>query len=359
VRTPSLLTKTGALLDISISHIENGTQAFYVQLSFNNSLLTGISNMLNQLPLKPLAFIREGVVCAFKHKEGVSRCLVVSSSHPCRVRLVDSGIVANVDHTDLYELPSHFFAVGQLAHPFCLSGVLSNQNLYNNPKVIERFKTLSRENRQLKLKVVEADGPPTVQYCELFLNRKSVVDLLNDEATPRKYIHHQLLANTKYEVMVSHVETKSQQLPWHIFVQYRRNRIESFSLTLKNHCESTVAPVPSQLQENAPILAKYGVGGWWYRGMLLKIAAAKATVYFVDYGKTEEIILTDLRLPTRNIVEVVPAQAFKCLMDGVSFNQAASLSMDSRCCGKVGLHKMLFGCILVDDSLFVCYFPGF
>jgi len=323
---------------VNVSHIENGAQAFYVQLTNNQGVMQEMANRMKQLILSPPTMLQEGVVCALRHTDGVSRCLVVSSD-PCKIRLVDYGLSANVSYADLFELPPQFIAVGQMAYRFCLSGVLNNPTLYNNPDVTEKFKILTKDRQLLTLKVVAPDGPPTVQYCELLIDGTNVLELLIAEATkPVKYGQKTLETNKKYEVMISYVETKSQKLPWCMYVQSvsELDRIENCTVTLGKYCESTAAPDPSKLQENAPVFAKYSVDDRWYRGMLLKkLDSNKSTVYFVDYGNTEEIPFKDLRLPTRSIVGNMPAQAIQCLLDGVCSNQPASLILDSKFCEKV------------------------
>jgi len=338
-RKPSMLAEN-SINCVTVSHVENGAKAFYVQLDCHKNILHRMSSSINQLTLIQPGLLQEGGLYLVKSKNVLYRGLILSTdSDSCQIRLVDYGVSTFAKYPEIYDLPPQFLALGHMAYRFCLSGVLNNPTLCNNPDVTEKFKILTKNTQPLILKVVAPDGPPTLQYCELLLDGRNILDLLIAEATtPLTYGQKLLQIGVKHEVIVSFVETKSKELPWPMFVQLVSDldKVEQFTTFLGKLCESTVAPDPSRLRENAPVVAKNRVDGKWYRGMLLKKHdSSKSTVYFVDRGNTEEIPMKYLRLPSKRIVESMPAQAHRCFLDGVSSNQAASLILDSKFSKKV------------------------
>jgi Tudor domain len=339
--TQSILSESG-IHEVQISHIENGSKIFYVQQVSQIEMIGELSKRMQASVLEQPQFLQEGLVYLLRQGSLVFRCLLVSMD-PFRGRLIDFGNVVNVNYKDLFTLPKPYASLGQLAYRFALAGFSSNQQLCLNPDAVYKFKSIVRVSDKLHLKVVAADGPPTSQYCELYKNNVNILTTLIDELNkPTNYEKQSFLTNAEYEIVVSHVDTKTKTLPWTFYVQMvsETSRLESLSAELMQICNSAPQANADQLVENAPVLAKNDLDELWYRGLLLQKDAQNATVYFVDYGNTDEVALKNLRVPTRSVVKQMPEQAIRCILDGCSSKLIARDLMNTN-----ALYKVCFLCI--------------
>jgi Tudor domain len=330
---------------VRISHIENGAKLFYVQVKNQLDMITELSKRMEQVPLQQPDFLQEGSVYLVKQGNVVCRGLLVSAD-PFRARLIDFGNIVNTDYKDLWELPTPYDKVGQMAFRFSLAGFYSNLKLSFNSEAAEKFQSLVRVADEFQLKVVAADGPPSSQYCELYKNNASLLNILVEELSkPINYERQSLQANFEYEVFVSFIDTTSKALPWTFYVQMasEKSRLDALSTEMMLVCGGSSAPANAdQLAENAPVLAKYM--GEWYRGQLLQKGSQNCAVYFVDYGNTDEQVpLNNLRMPTRSVVKQMPEQAFKCVLDGCSSNLKARDIMEQVLEDKVSLLLIICG----------------
>lgn len=98
---------------------------------------------------------------------------------------------------------------------------------------------------------------------------------------------------------------------------------------LKAHCESPSAQRLKQVQAGALCGARYSADGEWYRGRVERVAGSgTASVYFLDYGNSDDVAVSDLRAMSAQLVSL-PAQAVKCSLKdvhpagGSSWSQAA------------------------------------
>jgi hypothetical protein len=325
------LLAAGGTHDVRISHVENGAKSFYVQLTSNLEIISELSKRM-QNSLQQPSMILEGNIYLVRQGRSVFRGLLVSVD-PLRARLIDFGNIVDTNYKDLCQLPAPFDKFGQMAYRFSLAGVCGNPRLCINPEADERFKSLAKATNQFQLKVVAADGPPTSQYCELYLNNVSILTTLEEELgkTVENYEKRESLpANVELNVLVSFVDTKTQTLPWTFFVQMasEKSRLQALSSELMQFCSSVGAANADQLVEDSPVLAKFN-DVEWFRGLLLQKGALGCSVYFVDHGNTDIVPFENLRIPPNSLVKYMPEQAIKCILDGCSSNLDAKDIMEN------------------------------
>ncbi|XP_059473656.1 maternal protein tudor-like isoform X2 [Neocloeon triangulifer] len=327
IYSPALLSPN-EIYSVTISCIEKGPVAFYVQCKTRAAILKEIDRGLREAKLNPLPVVRAGQTCVLKIAESFFRGIITSCNIDCSaVFLVDIGSTKTVNYEDLSELPSQLHAHSQQAFKFCLSGLLTNPTLKDNPEVNQKFAQIAGSSSSLMLAVVPPDGPPLSQYCNLKVDGKNILDLLLEEANkPLAYETRTLSSKTSYDVMVSFVDIESTSMPWEFYVQLLSecDSIDATVSSLECYCSSANIPEARHLKPNNAVLAQYQLDGNWYRGIIKKIESAKASVFFVDYGNTEEVPLSKLRATNRTIVSNKPAQAIRCIMDGLGSNKKAA-----------------------------------
>ncbi|CAB3361040.1 Hypothetical predicted protein [Cloeon dipterum] len=327
VNTPAVLNMPG-MHAVTIIYIENGPHKFFVHLQTQERMFSDICNALNQSALTVPAVITPGMPCAIKADSGVFRAMVTSCDEECKVHFVDLGQTRTVPYSEVFDLPNQFAHIGQLAYKFSLAG-LRNPLLSDKEAVNEQFETISKRSSSLRLQVAAADGLPITQYCNLFFGNRNVLDVLIEETSKSlQYEHVTLEVGTHHEVVVSHVETKKTNLPWAFYVQLvtEKERMGKVAAQLEEYCLKASIPDARHLKVNHPVFAYCDVEEKWNRAMITSVSGSKATVMSTDCGQTKDVPLSKLRAASRQLINALPAQAIKCVLDGNGFEiQAAQL----------------------------------
>ncbi|CAK9800681.1 Maternal protein tudor [Anthophora plagiata] len=308
--------------DVYVSFVEDGPHKFSVQLQSTSQILSMLMRDINSHPIEPLQEPPlPGSVCLGRYTQDKVLCRAVVMSvmeNKCKLYYVDFGHTEVLPYTDIFQLPSHFINPKVLSIRFTLSGV---HELNVTDEMKGYFKQIV-SGKLLVLHVRPPEGPPLVQYGDLYDDGKNIKDILRQSfpapitvvpittsfayQEPRK-----LLKNMEEVVHVSFVESCKK-----FFVQLDSS-IQSLELIMSNLTEfCATAPTLSlaQLKIGLPCAALYDTQ--WYRAKILGINADNIKVLYVDYGNEETVSLMSLRSIRDDLVKKLQAQALKCILNG-------------------------------------------
>ncbi|XP_037971215.2 maternal protein tudor isoform X2 [Plutella xylostella] len=341
---------------VFVSYCEEGPELFAVQLVTDAKRLEDMMDEINRQPHRSLTEPPMiGTVCLGRMSGDriICRAIVMNlSGQQCKLFFVDFGDTEMVSYYDIFDIPEEFVKPNVFAMRFCLSGV---KNFKKGPHLNESFKQLVN-GKVLTLRVVAPEGPPLIQYGELYLDNKNVSDLLTStikETLQFKWMD-MLTRGSKMSILVSYVDS------CHKFYVQLSDQIEELNRVMdavKAHCERSSSP--GALPLGAACCAKFPDDGNWYRARVLNQQGGKVTVAYVDYGNEQEISVSDLRTITPELIQL-PAQALKCALKGYedkpietkSSNQLEMLALEktlmAHVMGSTSADTMLVS--LVDDS---------
>ncbi|XP_043528677.1 tudor domain-containing 6-like isoform X3 [Frieseomelitta varia] len=309
--------------DVYVSFVEDGPHKFSVQLQSTSQILSMLMREINSHPLEPLQEPPlPGSVCLGRYTQDKVLCRAVVMSvmeNKCKLYYVDFGHTEILPYTDIFQLPPHFINPRVLSIRFTLSGV---HELNVTDKMKEYFKQIV-SGKLLVLHVRPPEGPPLVQYGDLYDDGKNIKDILR-QAFPTltivssvhssfhsAYQEPKKLSKGVTEIVyISFVESCRK-----FFVQIE-NYISSLELIMNSLADfCTTAPTLSlaQLKIGLPCAALYD--NQWYRAQILDINADNIKVLYVDYGNEEIVTLMSLRLIRDDLVKKLPAQAIKCTLN--------------------------------------------
>lgn len=160
----------GKTYDVYVSFVENGPCLFSVQLAVAQDELTEMMNRIERVELKQYAEKPVlGTACIARYSEDGQfyRALITGvQTTACKVVYIDYGNAELVKYCDLYEIPDEFLEAKAFAIRFTLSGHKDLEPIDESLK--KAFKDLMMY-KNCQLKVMPLEGPPLVQYCELYL----------------------------------------------------------------------------------------------------------------------------------------------------------------------------------------------
>ncbi|CAK1544922.1 unnamed protein product [Leptosia nina] len=308
----SRLLEVNSTHRVFVSYAEEGPELFAVQLATDTNK---IQEMLADINIRPHRSLTEppmiGTVCLGRMPGDKVLCRAVVmnlSGSQCKLFFVDFGDTEMVSYYDIFDIPEEFVKPHVFAMRFCLSGV---KKLEKGPHVTEAFKQLVNRS-VLTLKVVPAEGPPLIQYAELFLDSKNVLDLLLANMKDKlqfKWLNT-LPQKSKHSILVSYVDSC---IKFYVQLSDYIDELNAVMEAVKRHCESTSSPGP--LPIGAVCCARFPEDGNWYRAIVRDITGNKIIVAYVDYGNEQEVAETDIRTITPDLIKL-PAQAMKCALKG-------------------------------------------
>nr|XP_034196257.1 maternal protein tudor-like isoform X2 [Osmia lignaria]XP_034196258.1 maternal protein tudor-like isoform X2 [Osmia lignaria] len=307
--------------DVYVSFVEDGPHKFSVHLISTSEILRVLMREINAHPLKPLQEPPlPGSVCLgrFTQDKVLCRAVVMSvTDSKCKLYYVDFGHTELLPYTDIFQLPPHFINPRVLSIRFTLSGVYE---LNATDEMKQYFKDIV-SGKPLVLHVRPPEGPPLVQYGDLYDNEKNIKDILRQAfptpgtMTPAAALTYQepkkLLKGTEEDVLVSFVESCKK-----FFVQLQNN-VKSLELVMNHLAEfCKTAPILSlsHLNIGLPCAALYD--NQWYRAQIIGINQNSIKVLYVDYGNEETVPLSSLRFIREDLVKKLSAQAIKCVLNG-------------------------------------------
>lgn len=305
----SRLLEVGSQHKVCVSFAEDGPELFAVQLVTDAKRLEDMMADINKRPHSSLAEPPMiGTVCLGRMSGDriICRAIVMNlSGSQCKLFFVDFGDTEMVSYYDIFDIPEEFVKPNVFAMRFCLSGV---KKLTKGPHLNEAFKQLvNRED--LTLRVVAPEGPPLIQYGELYLKNKNVLDLLVNPQDKLQFQWLEMLpSGTKKSVLVSYVDSCLK-----FFVQLSENidELNAVMEAVKTHCESSSPP--GDIPVGAACCARFPDDTNWYRARVINTRGKKIIVAYVDYGNEQEVDVLDLRTITPELISL-PAQAMKCAL---------------------------------------------
>ncbi|XP_018353793.1 PREDICTED: maternal protein tudor-like isoform X3 [Trachymyrmex septentrionalis] len=319
----SRVLEVGSRHDVFISHVEDGPQKFSIQIESARDVLTCLMTEINNHPKKPLQEPPlPGSVCLGRYKDPggervLCRAVVMSvMERKCKLYYVDFGHTEVLPYTDIFQLPPEYINPKVLSIRFTLSGL---KELIITQEMKEYFKELVYR-RLLILHIRPPEGPPLIQYGDLYDNGVNVKDLLKKAfpepaaMVPITYSYPQLRRLTKdfqEVVYVSYVESCKK-----FFVQLDSGvkSLESIMAGLTQYAKTASTLNIAQLKAGQPCAALYD--SQWYRAQILGIVGDKVKVVYVDYGNEEVLPAISLRVIHDDLVTKLPAQAIQCALNG-------------------------------------------
>lgn len=307
----SKLLEVGSQHKVYVSFAEDGPELFAVQLVPDAKKL---DNMMDEINRRPHCSLAEppmiGTVCLGRMSVDriICRAIVMNlSGSQCKLFFVDFGDTEMVSYYDIFDIPDEFVKTNVFAMRFCLSGV---KKLEKGTHMIEAFKQLVTEKANIILRVVAPEGPPLIQYGELYINNKNLLDMLlaNIKDNVQFKWLEMLPPGSKKSVLVSYVDSCIK-----FFVQLSENidELNAVMEAVKAHCENSSSP--GDLPIGAACCARFPDDTNWYRARVRDTKHNKIIVAYVDYGNEQEVDVSDLRTITPELMRL-PAQAMKCAL---------------------------------------------
>ncbi|XP_013172201.1 PREDICTED: maternal protein tudor-like isoform X2 [Papilio xuthus] len=308
----SRLLEVNSQHKVFVSFAEEGPELFAVQLVSDAKKL---QDMMDEINKRPHSSLKEppmiGTVCLGRMSGDriICRAIVMNlSGSQCKLFFVDFGDTEMVSYYDIFDIPEEFVKPNVFALRFCLSQV---KKLEKGPYLNETFKQLVN-GKVLTLKVVSPEGPPLIQYGELFLDNKNVLDLLMANMKDQlqfKWVDL-LPLGSRRSVLVSYVDSC---IKFYVQLSDKIEELNSVMDAVKVHCESKSSP--GELPVGAACCARFPDDDNWYRARVKDTKGNKVIVTYVDYGNEQEINVSDLRTITPDLIRL-PAQALKCALKG-------------------------------------------
>ncbi|XP_071555768.1 protein tudor isoform X1 [Temnothorax nylanderi] len=319
----SRVLDVGSSHEVLISHVEDGPQKFSVQVESTRAILTCLMNDINNHPKQPLQEPPlPGSVCLGRYKDTsgdrvLCRAVVMSvMEHKCKLYYVDFGHTEVLPYTDIFQLPPEYINPKVLSIRFTLSGL---KELSISQDMKEYFKDLVYR-RLLILHVRPPEGPPLIQYGDLYDNGVNVKDLLKKgfptpaAMIPITYSYPQLRQLTKDFQEVVHVSYVESCKKFYVQLDSGVKSLESIMAGLEQYAKTASTLNIAQLKAGLPCAALYDSS--WYRAQILGIVGDKVKVVYVDYGNEEVLPVISLRTIHDDLVTKLPAQAIKCALNG-------------------------------------------
>lgn len=257
----SRVLDVGTVHEVLISCVEDGPQKFAVQVQSTTEILTRLMSEINSRPKKPLQEPPlPGSVC-LGYSEGRVLCRAVVMSvmeHKCKLYYVDFGHTEVLPYTDIFQLPPEFINPKVLSIRFTLSG-LKELNITQEMK--DYFRNLV-SRKLLCLQVRPPEGPPLIQYGDLYDNGINIKDMLKKAfpvpaTVPMMYSYPQLRRlpkDVQEIVQVSYVGSCQK-----FFVQLvsGEKSLQSIMAGLAQYAKTASAFNISQLKIGLPCAALY------------------------------------------------------------------------------------------------------
>ncbi|XP_073845267.1 tudor domain containing protein [Musca autumnalis] len=305
----------GQIYDVSISFVENGPFLFSVQLVTHQDDLTDMMNRIEKVELKPFSDKPMlGTACIARYSEdGQLYRALITGVQPmaCKVAYIDYGNAEMVHFRDLYEIPEEFLKYKAFAIRFTLSGHKELEPIDDSLK--KAFKDLVIY-KNCKLKVMPLEGPPLVQYCELYMQEKNILHVLRQiQKTRLVYAKAEPLRNNDV------VEIRYIDSPKNFYVQ-KVDNIPSFEKLMDDMFlyYNKNQNVPNHLALGAPCIVKYE--NEWYRAEVMRADSTAIIVRHVDFGYEQKV--------TKNLLSTIaekhlklPRQAVQCCLKGFENNE--------------------------------------
>ncbi|XP_046743365.1 maternal protein tudor [Diprion similis] len=313
----SRVLDVGSMHDVYVSFVEDGPMKFSVQVKSTAQILTQLMADVNNHPTAPLQEPPlPGSVCLGRYSlEGVLCRAVVMSvmEQKCKLFYVDFGHTEVLSYSDIFQLPPQFIQPKVLSIRFTLSGL---KELIITDEVKDYFKKIVT-GKPLVLHVRPPEGPPLIQYGDLYDNGVNIRDVLKKTFASSAPVVYQeppvLKQGFKDMIHVSFVESCTK-----FFVQLDSGikSLNSIMACLAEYASKAPPLDAKALQVGRPCCASYIEDKQWYRAQILNINGEQVTVLYVDYGNQETVAASTLRKIHDDLVVNLRAQAISCVLNG-------------------------------------------
>ncbi|XP_061714858.1 maternal protein tudor-like isoform X2 [Cydia pomonella] len=316
----SRLLEVNSQHKVFVSFAEEGPELFAVQLVTDAKKLQDMMDDINRRPHSSLAEPPMiGTVCLGRMSGDriICRAIVMNlSGSQCKLFFVDFGDTEMVSYYDIFDIPEEFVKPNVFAMRFCLSGV---KKLQKGPYLNEAFKQLVN-GKVMTLRVVAPEGPPLIQYGELYLDNKNVLELLLANVKDKlQFKWMEMLAlGSRASVLVSYVDSC---IKFYVQLSDKIDDLTAVMEAVKVHCEGTSSP--GELPVGTACCARFPDDDKWYRAKVLGSNNKRVLVAYVDYGNEQEVNVSDLRTITTDLLKL-PAQAMKCALKGFEYKPVES-----------------------------------
>ncbi|XP_043669520.1 maternal protein tudor isoform X2 [Vespula pensylvanica] len=313
----SRVLDVGSKYHVYVSFVEDGPQKFSVQVQSTSEILTKLMRDINSHPMEPLQEPPlPGSVCLGRYTIDKVLCRAVVMAvmeNKCKLYYVDFGHSEVLPYTDIFQLPPQYINPRVLSIRFTLSGV---KELNVTPEMTEYFKKIV-SGRSLVLHVRPPEGPPLIQYGDLYDNEKNIKDILRQAFTVPVTVSNmvvyqepqQLSKGAERTVHVSFVES---YMKFFIQLDNSDKSLESIMIYLADYVKTAPTLHPNQVSVGTPCAALYE--SQWYRAKILNVDGDKIRILYVDYGNEVTVTAESLRVIHNDLVTKLPAQAIKCIL---------------------------------------------
>ena len=342
VAYPRLQLKKDQRDEVAVSHVTSLSD-FYCQLLASLENLESLTTELQEYAetCNPQRVISPQVntpVLAKYSEDGMwYRAVVVhQDGERYKVLFVDFGNMDEAEEADLLLVPPSFLSVPACAVRCALVG-----NFETLPLAAERFTELSTV-ATFQCTVVDVSEKCSVELSHegedilQLLERDGCVRVKASKHAPECARESGAKSSQKagpavqqssqgypvqrpknlmqtMEVAVSHVNSLSD------FFCQSVSDAESLDALTQELQEYADSPCPQMVASpllNTPVLAKYSEDGLWYRALIsVHQGADRYTVFFVDFGNTDVVSVTDLVCVPASFLGIEP-YAFKCSLEG-------------------------------------------
>lgn len=302
--------EVNSLHSVFISFSDHGPERFAIQLASEADELKHMMDDINKRPYRSLTETPMiGTVCLGRMSRDrvICRAIVMNvTGEKCKLFFVDFGNIEPISYYDIFDIPEEYVSPKAYAVRYCLSGV---KKLDRGPHLNEAFKDLAKGN-VFTLKTVAAEGPPLIQYGELYLDDRNVLDLLMERMNDKlQFKWPEMLAiGSKHSAMVSYVDSC---VKFYIQLSDKIAELNAVMEAVRVHCEAGESP--GELAVGASCCARFPDDGKWYRARVRGVRGPLVLVAYVDYGNEQEVAAADLRAITPELVRL-PAAAVKCAL---------------------------------------------
>lgn len=308
--------------DVIVCNIENGPKLFSVQLKSSLDFLKKMMFDLETSPLTPLDTFNIGTPCLARYSVDncVYRALITSiHTNECSVAYIDYGHSEMVPCQNLFIIPENFLEHSTFSIKLSLTGC---KDLEVTPQVTTKFRDLVLL-QEIKLKVTPIDGPPLYQYCELYLNGKSVLEILQSNFSEQiRYADPPAIENNEM-VIVRYITS-----PRDFYVQ-KISTLESFEKmmdALYLYCKRNHKPLQF-FKKGVPCALFYETN--YYRGEIVSdfTYGEAVQVQHVDFGYTHMIEKKNIIFVPPEFIKKMPKLAVRCCLKG--FEEEDSIIRES------------------------------
>ena len=256
------ILQVGVIYQAYVSFVEDGPNKFSVQI---DDLKEPLKQLMKDIQKHDLAPISEpplpGSVCLARlTNQCLGRAVVmgVLNDH-IKIYFVDFGNSETVPYTDIYQMPPKFVKLKVLSIRFCLSG-LKNMNITDEVK--KYFNDIIK-GQHIELLVCEPEGPPLIQYGEVFFNSKNIKEYLKErfpDITKVTYGHLPVFNVGSKEIVVVTFSASCSKF----YVQLESNLADIEKMMADVNEYAPHAPKLHQLNIGSTCIASYEADNLWF-----------------------------------------------------------------------------------------------